>query len=142
LSYSKPIATALFDNNLTIARILSLIVFIECLNVLLLDFFRTFQQIKRYSIFSFIRTWINVALVAYFVLSGYGIFGAVIGLLISSLVLFLIQAFLIGSEIGIKIPKFIHTREYLAFGLPLIPTALSHWVANSSDRYVIGILIS
>ena len=139
--FSKPIAASLFDNNLTIARILSLIVFIECLNMLLLDFFRTFQQIKRYSIFSFIRTCLHVILVAYFVLSGYGIFGAVIGLLISSLVLFLIQAFLIVSEIGITIPKFIHTREYLAFGLPLIPTALSHWVVNSSDRYVIGIFL-
>jgi O-antigen/teichoic acid export membrane protein len=138
---SKPIATALFDNNLTIARILPLIVFIECLNVLLLDFFRTFQQIKRYSIFSFIRTCLHIILVAYFVLSGYGILGAVIGLLISSLVLFLIQAFLIVSEIGIKIPKFIHTREHLAFGLPIIPGALSHWVVNSSDRYVIGIFL-
>jgi O-antigen/teichoic acid export membrane protein len=139
--FSKPIAAALLNDNLTIARILPLIVFIECLNMLLLDFFRTFQQIKRYSIFSFIRTCLQVILVAYFVLSGYGIFGAVIGLLISSIVLFLIQAFLIVSEIGITIPKFIHTREYLDFGLPLIPTALSHWVVNSSDRYVIGIFL-
>jgi O-antigen/teichoic acid export membrane protein len=139
--FSKPIAATLFDNNLNIARILSLIVFTECLNGLFINFFRTFQMIKRYSIFSFIRTWLNVALVAFFVLSGYGIFGAVIGLLISSLVLFLIQAFLIVSEIGIKIPKFIHTREYLAFGVPIIPSVLSHWVVNSSDRYIIGIFL-
>jgi O-antigen/teichoic acid export membrane protein len=140
--FSKPIAATLFDNNFTIARILSLIVFIECLNGLLLNFFRTFQQIKRYSIFSFIRTWLNVALVAYFVLSGYGIFGAVMGLLISSFFVFLIMTFLIVSEIGIKIPKFTHIREYLAFGLPTVPTNLSSWVVNSSDRYVIGIFLS
>ncbi|MCL0090498.1 oligosaccharide flippase family protein [Dehalococcoidia bacterium] len=139
--FSEPIAAALLNNNLTIARILSLFIFVECLNVLLLEFFRTFQQIRRYSIFAFIRTLFMVVLVAYFVLSGYGILGAVIGLLISSLVLFLIQALVIVSEIGIAIPKFMHTREYLAFGLPLIPTALSHWVANSSDRYVIGIFL-
>ena len=82
-----------------------------------------------------------VVLVAYFVLSGYGIFGAVIGFLISSLVLFLIQASLIVSEIGIKIPKFAHIQEYLAFSLPIVPTILSHWVVNSSDRYVIGIFL-
>ena len=140
--FSQPIAASLLDNNLTIARILSLIVFIECLNGLLLNFFRTFQQIKRYSIFLFIQTYLNVALVAYFVLSGYGIFGAVMGLLISTFFVFLIMASLIISEIGIKIPKFTHIREYLAFGLPTVPGNLSSWVVNSSDRYVIGIFLS
>ena len=139
--FSKPIAASLFDNNFTIVRILSLIVFIECLNGLLLNFFRTVQQIKRYSIFFFVQTWLNVVLVAYFVLSGYGIFGAVIALLISSLLVFLIMAFLIISEIGIKIPKFSHIREYLVFGLPTVPGNLSSWVVRSSDRYVIGIFL-
>ena len=139
--FSESVASALLNGNLMIARVLSLIVFIECLNGLLINFFRTFQQIKRYSIFSFIRTCLHIILVAYFVLSGYGIFGAVIGLLISSLVLFSIQAFFIIFEIGIKIPKFIHTKEYLAFSLPIIPMILSHWVVNSSDRYVIGIFM-
>ena len=140
--FSKPIAAALFDNNLTIARILPLIVFIACLNSVLFNFFRTFQQIKRYSIFLFIQTYLNVALVAYFVLSGYGILGAVMGLLISTFFVFLIMASLIISEIGIKIPKFTHIREYLAFGLPTVPGNLSSWVVNSSDRYVIGIFLS
>ena len=140
--FSEPIAAALFDGNITIARIIPLIVFIACLNGLLLNFFRTFQQIKRYSIFLFIQTYLNVALLAYFVLSGYGIFGAVMGLLISSSFVFLIMASLIISEIGIKIPKFTHIREYLAFGLPTVPSNLSSWVVNSSDRYVIGIFLS
>jgi O-antigen/teichoic acid export membrane protein len=139
--FAKPIAASLFDNNLTIARILPLIVFITCLNGLLLNFFRTFQQIKRYSTFSFIRTWLMVALVAYFVLSGYGIFGAIVGLLITDLIVFLIMASLIISEIGIKIPKFTNTRAYLAFGLPTVPGILSSWVVNSSDRYVIGVFL-
>jgi len=140
-SLSKPIAASLLDNNLAIARILPLIVFIACLNGLLLNFFRTFQQVKRYSIFLFIQTYLNVALVAYFVLSGYGILGAVMGLLISSFFVFLIMASLIISEIGITIPKFTHIREYLAFGIPTVPGNLSHWVVNSSDRYVIGIFL-
>ncbi|NQE54229.1 putative flippase AglR [ANME-1 cluster archaeon GoMg3.2] len=141
LLFSKPIAASLFDDNLTIARILPLIVFIECLNGLLLNFFRTFQQIKRYSIFLFIKTYLNVALVAYFVLSGYGIFGAVTGLLITDLIVFLIMASLTIAEIGIKIPKFTDTKEYLAFGLPTVPGNLSSWIVNSSDRYVIGVFL-
>lgn len=138
---SKSVAAILLDNNVAIAKILSLIILIECLNNLLLNFFRTFQQIKRYSVFSFIHTYLNVALVAYFVLSGYGILGAAIGLLISKIFLFLTMASLIVSEIGIKLPKFTHVREYLAFGLPTVPGNLSSWVVNSSDRYVIGVLL-
>jgi len=138
---SKPIAASLFDNRFTITKILSGIVFVECLNLLLLNFFRTFQQIKRYSIFSFIRTSLKIALVAFFVLSGYRILGAVIGLLISSFFIFLIMASFIISEISIKIPKFKNTKEYLSFGLPTIPANLSNWIVNSSDRYVIGIFL-
>ena len=139
--FSEPIAAALLNDNLTIARILALIIFIECLNFILLGFFRAFQQIKKHSILSFLRTCLRIALVAYFVLSGYGILGALIGLLSSNLVLFLIQAFLIVSEIGIIIPKFIHTRKYMAFGLPLVPAVLAHWVVNSSDVFIINIFL-
>jgi O-antigen/teichoic acid export membrane protein len=139
--FSEPIAVTLFNDNLTIARILALIVFIECLNFILLQYFRAFQQIKKHSIFSFLQTYLRIVLVAYFVLSGYGILGAVIGLLISDLILFLSQGFLIVSEIGITIPKFIHTREHLAFGLPLVPAILSHWVVNSSDVFIISIFL-
>ena len=139
--FSKQIAASLFNGNTAVTRIIPLIIFIRCLNSLLFAFFRTFQQIKRYSIFSSIQTWLNVVLVAYFVLSGHGIFGAVMGLLISSSFVFLIMFSLIISEIGIKIPKFTHIKEYLAFGLPTIPGNLSNWMVNSSDRYVIGIFL-
>jgi len=138
---SRPIAARLFDGNATIIKIFSGVIFMECLNLLLLNFFRTFQQIKRYSIFSFIRTSLKIALVAFFVLSGYKILGAVIGLLISNFLIFLIMASFIISEIGFKIPKFKNTKEYLSFGLPTIPANLSNWIVNSSDRYVIGIFL-
>ncbi|NYT09581.1 MAG: oligosaccharide flippase family protein, partial [Methanosarcinales archaeon] len=48
---------------------------------------------------------------------------------------------LIVSEIGFRVPKFIRMRDYLAFGLPTVPGNLSSWAVNSSDRYVIGILL-
>lgn len=138
---SKSIAAMLFDDNHTIAKILSLIVFIECLNAISLNFFRTFQQIKKYSIFIFIQTYLTLTSVAYFVLSGYEIVGATIGILITRIFLFLVMASLIVLEIGFKVPKFTNMRNYLAFGLPTVPGNLSSWVVNSSDRYVIGVLL-
>ncbi|HOO54317.1 MAG TPA: flippase [Methanothrix sp.] len=139
--FSKPIASMLFDDNYTIAELLCLIVFVECLNVLSLNFFRTSQQIKKYSILIFIQTYLTFILVSYFVLSGHGIVGAATGILITRIFLFLIMASLIVSEIGFKIPKFANMRDYLAFGLPTVPGNLSGWVVNSSDRYVIGLFL-
>ena len=140
--FSNQLAAALFNNNIIVTKILSLIIFIKCLNNLLLNYFRTFQQIKRYSTFLFMQTYLNVVLVAYFVLSGYGIFGAVTGLLISVLLAFLAMASFIISEIGVRIlPKFTNIREYLSFGLPTVSGNLSSWIVSSSDRYVISIFL-
>jgi len=140
-SSSRVIAATLFDSNQTIVKILSTILFIECLNSVQLNFFRAFQQMKKYSTFLFIKTFLNIALVAYFVLSGYGITGAALGVLITGFLVFLIMASLIVSEIGVIIPRFTNVRGYLAFGLPTVPGNLSSWVVNSSDRYVIGIIL-
>ncbi|MEM1520204.1 MAG: oligosaccharide flippase family protein [Candidatus Korarchaeum sp.] len=136
--FSGQIAEFLFNKNLFVARIFSLIAFIECLNSLLLSFFRTFRQIGRFSAFSLTRTYLSVALVSYFVLSGYDIGSVLLGILISDLLTFMIMFFIVVSEIGIGIPEFKRAREYLAFGLPMVPGGLSAWVMNLSDRYIIS----
>lgn len=139
--FSGSIAASLFNNQVQIIEILSVIVFFECLNVFLMNYFRTFQQIKVYTVFSCLQTCIKVALVAYFVFSGYGIFGAVIGLLITNLLFFVIMFLHVISEIGMTLPRFIHIREYLVFGLPTVQANLSAWIADSSDRYVIALFL-
>jgi O-antigen/teichoic acid export membrane protein len=49
--------------------------------------------------------------------------------------------YLIVAEIGFAIPKLTHVREYLNYGLPLVPGSLSSWVVNSSDRYLIALFL-
>lgn len=139
--FSKSIAFSLFDSNVLIVKILSLVVFLECLNNLFINYFRANQQIKIYSAIMFIQTSLLILLVSFFVLSGRGIFGATLGLLIRSGIVFLIMAFLIVSEVGIGVPGFKNMSGYLSFGLPTVPGNLSSWVVNSSDRYVIGIFL-
>lgn len=141
LLLSEQIAGILFNNNLFVSRMLPIIILLECLNLNILVFFRTMHQIKRYSLFQVAKTYLNVALVGFFVVSGYDIFGAMIGLLISTAVSFLVMTFLVVYEIGFKIPKFNKLREYFAFGLPTLPGNLSWWVTSSSDRYIIGIFL-
>ena len=136
--FSKPFAATFLDNRIELVKIVSLIIPIQCLNAVCLEFFRTFQQIKRYSLFTLIQTYGNVALVAYAVLNGYGIFGAVVAVLIVQIITFLLTGSLIVTKIGVKIPNFSRMKEYLSFGLPTVPGNLSSWVVNSSDRYLIG----
>ncbi len=138
---AEPIAVALFDGRTTVTRILALVVFLECMNLLQYNYFRTFQQIKRYSSLLFLKTCLQLISVAALVLAGYGIFGAAVGLLVTNLVLFLVMGILIVSEIGVAIPGFRNLREYLSFGLPTVPGNISSWVVNSSDRYVIALLL-
>lgn len=139
--FSKNIANLLFDGNIGVALLLPLIVFFACLNGLLLNFFRTFQQMKRYSTFLLLQTYLGVLIVSYIAIEGYGIFNAALGLFIANLITFIIMSLFIIYNIGFKIPKFKNMRGYLSFGLPLIPSNLSYWIVDSSDRYVIGILL-
>ena len=135
------VASALFNNNVLITQIFCIVLFFECIIGLVINYFRTFQQIKLYSFFLIFRTCLQLLLVGFFVLSGYEIFGAIVGLLITDIVLFLTMAMKIFLEIGIAIPKFLHLREYLSFCLPTVPQTLSSWVVDSGDRYFIGILL-
>ena len=48
---------------------------------------------------------------------------------------------LIVAQIGVAIPKFRHARQYLAFGLPLIPANIAQWIVDSSDRYLIAFFL-
>ena len=138
---AEPIAVALFDSRTTVTRILALVVFLECMNLLQYNYFRMFQQIKRYSSLLFLKTALQLISVAALVLAGYGICGAVVGLFSTNLLLFIAMGALIVSEIGVAIPKFRHLREYLTFGIPTVPGNISNWVVNSSDRYMIGLFL-
>ncbi|MCK4734292.1 MAG: polysaccharide biosynthesis C-terminal domain-containing protein, partial [Methanophagales archaeon] len=141
LLFSEPFAAAFLGGRADLIRIISVIIPIECMNNLFLNYFRTFQRIKKYSLFTILYTYGMVVLVAYSLLSGYGITGALISFLIARIIVFLLMGTLVVSEIGVKIPRFSHLKEYLHFGLPTVPGNFSAWIVNSSDRYIIGYLL-
>lgn len=139
--FSNMIAATLFNDNVTIAITLPLIAFFGCLNLVNFSFFRAFQKMKLYSIFSLLSPYLTVVMIAYVVKTGLGIVEAVFGLFIIQLILFIATSTLIILDIGFKIPGFNDTRKYLAFGIPLIPSNLSSWMVDLSDRLIIGIML-
>jgi len=141
LVFARLIAASFFENDLTTALMLPLSIFFACVNIFLIDYFRAFQQARRYSVLTLLQAYVNVALIAFFVLLGYGIQGAVLGLLLQQLFVFFVCIYLIFTQIGIAIPKFVHIKEHIAFSLPLVPGDLSTWITSSSDRYLVGVFL-
>jgi O-antigen/teichoic acid export membrane protein len=140
--FLKFLADLLFGGNIYIADLLPVIIVLACLNTLFLNYFRTFKQMKLYSVFLLSQTYLVIVLAAYFILiAKTGLSGVVFGYLISFAVTNVIMLLLIVLELGVTYPNFQRIREYFSFSLPTVPGNLSYWVINSSDRYVIGILL-
>jgi O-antigen/teichoic acid export membrane protein len=122
--------------------IASVVILLQALDLASLEFFRAFGRMKKYSGLILLQTFAEVGFVAYFVLSGFGLFGAVVSLVISRGVVLLVCACFVLKEIGFRLPKFYGVGDYLKFGLPLVPTAMLGWITSSSDRYLIGFFSS
>ena len=141
LIFGNTIANALFNGSMQVLYITTAISFFACMNLMLISFFRTFQQMKRYSLFLVLQSYIGVFVSIYLTYAGYNIETVVLGLLTGYVAVFIMMAFLIVRYLGIGIGKWSNLKEQLAFALPTIPSNVSSWVVDSSDKYVIGILI-
>ena len=135
--FSEPIAASLFGGATEVVKLIAVIIPFWNLDTTLFSLFTAFNQMKRYSIFRIAETFGEVGLVAYMVLSGFGIYGAVISILIIRIVIILLMSVLVIREIGVRIPDFSKLKSYLHYGLPLVPSIIFAWIAASSDRYVI-----
>lgn len=138
---AEPISNALFNGNLIVGIILPITVLMTTLMLLFFDFFRAFNQMTKYAILTTLQAYMVVIFVAAFVLTGFGIIGAVTGILITQTLISLIMFALVLRQIGFKIPKFRNLRAYLSFALPTVPSNASFWILDASDRYVIGLFM-
>lgn len=137
------LASAVFkvSNVSNLIKLASALIFITALYEISLAYYRTFEQIKKYSILTLITRYGEVCLVGCLVLLEFGVVGAIIALVIVRGSMFIIAFSLISKQIGFKLPKFLNLRSYLAYSLPLTPNSIIIWIIHSSDRYIIGYLI-
>jgi O-antigen/teichoic acid export membrane protein len=138
--FSESLAGAVFGGTeaAVYIKISSILILLAAIDQIMVEYFTGFQQIKRYSAFMISQTACEIVLITYFVLSGYGLSGAIISLIIARASTTVIAALWIGKDIGISAPHPSDVRSYLPYTLPLLPTALSYWFVNLGDRYVIG----
>lgn len=138
--FSTQIANALFDGSMQIMWIVTGIAFFSCINLMLLSYFRTFQQIAYYSIFLVLQTYIGVGVSIVLTLLKYPIKVVVLGLLSGYIIVFIVMALLILKQLGFTL-KFKSLTEELKFAIPTVPNNVSSWVVDSSDKFVIGICL-
>jgi len=121
-----------------IFRVAAPLLILGALNSIILGSFRVFGLLKRYAVILLLQTFLEVGLISFFVLSGYGLRGAVISLIITRIITVLVGLFFVISYAGFSRPNFSILRPYLSYGLPLVPTVIFGFIVSSSDRYVIG----
>jgi len=138
--FSEPLAITFFGGEKAIpfVKLLCFIIPATALDTICIDFFRAFHQMKKYAGFLILQQILEVSLISYAVLSGYSLLGALLSLIISRTVLLFVSFLFIYPQIGIGKPDLSVLKPYLLFSLPLIPAALSCWVVEISDRYLIA----
>ncbi|UCE73724.1 MAG: flippase [Methanomassiliicoccales archaeon] len=139
---SEPLSTSFFKFSSHYLQISSILVLITALNIVTLEFFRPLGQMKNYAYLIILRTILEIVFIAYTVLSGYGVEGAIISLIIAAVIVQVMALGIIFSKYGCAVPRFSHLRPYLVFGLPILLLPLIGWIIHSSDRYVIGYIMN
>jgi len=139
--FKNPIANSIFEGNTNIVYIISIITFFSCMNLMFITFFRTFQQIRKYSLFLVLQSYIGVTLSSYLALTGHSIETVIIGIFIGYLSVFIMMGWIIGGHLGLAIPRFKNIKEELEFGIPIIPSNVSLWAIDSIDKYIIGMFL-
>lgn len=122
-------------------KIVAMILPFWCTSQVFFNFYRALQKIGWYSLFLILQIYGEVVFIAYFVLSGHGVYGAVKAILIVRIFLFFLSGYFVFKKIGITKPRFMRFKEHLHFSIPLILNNISLWVVDVSDRYVIGFFL-
>ena len=138
---SDVIGDALFDGNGHLIRLLAIAIPFQSLLSIFINYFRTFRQMKRWAVFTLLNVYGQAGLIAFFILSGYGLDGMAYALVATKGGLCILAGLVILPAIGIARPRFPNFRNQLKYGLPLIPQTLSAWIVNVSDRWVIGLFL-
>lgn len=139
--FKSVIANAIFNGSMRILYITVVISFFACMNLMLISYFRTFKKMRKYSLFLVLQTYIGVFISILLVLKGYSIDVVILGLLSGYVVVFILMSILILNYLGVGGVNWSYLKEYLEFALPTVPGNISSWIVDSSDKYVIGMLI-
>jgi len=136
------LADSIFEGHILVVRIVAVTLFLYSMVNLMKNVFRAFREMKKYAILNMSYQLGEIILAMFLVVVGFGLIGALMGLLIVRGLVFVLLIFLSIKRFTFSLPELSRTKEYLDFGVPTIPSNLSHWIVSTSDRYLIGFFLS
>ena len=105
--FAEPLAAAVFGgaDAAYFVKLAAFLVLLMTLDQVIIEYFVAFRQMGRYAVFMILQTIGEIALIGYLVLSGYGLFGAIISLLVVKVAVFVAGFLVVGREVGISKPN-------------------------------------
>ena len=136
-----PLTGLLFGNmaHLPILLFIGPIVFCDTLNLVPLSFLRAERHAAAYAALSFTRAVLgSVMIIVFVVVLDMGVFGVVLGSLISAIVVATAGVVVLAraGRIGMAFDRPL-INHMLTFSLPLVPASVAAWTLNLSDRYLL-----
>jgi len=122
-------------------KIAPIFLVLHALRMVTFNSFRILGKIKRYSLVTLLHTCSEIILLAFFVLSGYGVFGAISAMILTEFIFLLVILILLINYTGFALPDFSLLRPYLIFSLPIVFLGVFEVILWSCDRYIIGYLL-
>jgi O-antigen/teichoic acid export membrane protein len=138
IGLSNIIAQAFFGGATDLVRITGLFILTWSLNIVFLDLLRAFRQMQKYALFLVVNNYGQLGLIIYLIFNGQGIFSMIVAVVIVNTLTLLALFLIVRHQLGIARPHFSKIKEYLSFGLPLIPFKISYCILFSGDRFVIS----
>jgi len=93
---------------------------------------------KRFSAFVIFQRVSEFLLVSFAIISGFGLYYALIGLLFARSITFAITTIFIILEIDVVRPDMCTIWNYLSYSIYLVFVNICYWILNLGDRYIIG----
>lgn len=119
-------------------RLSAFLVLLTTLDQVVIEYFLALRQVRKYSVFMIAQVIGELALVAYLISTGTGLYGAVMALLIVRGLLFLAGLYIAKGQTVFVRPNTAILKSWLRFSVPLLPFSLCFWLMAVGDRYVIG----
>lgn len=142
--FSESISLFLFNTNIytPLIQITSFLIVLQALYTLVVYYFRIYRKMLIYSGLV-ISAALGQMILTIFLLMflGYGIVGVVFSALFSYFISLILGLGILIKQVGFSLPSFSEMPKYLKFSLPLAPNSLIYWITDSSDRYIIGLLL-
>ena len=139
--FSDKIANAFFGGNIDIVKITSIFIILTTVDPIFKRFLRILRHVKTLSILKIVEGYGALFLYIIVFYFGGGLYDIILAALLFKIFIIVFLLFYLRNRINYKLPNFSILSKFLKYGLPTLPSSMSFWIVNLSDRYFISFFL-